>query len=102
MKVCNLIKKSHGRSEAFNVIIRRCLKFLAKVWEVEVSHIFSEINGVADGLLTYLCKCVLRRKVGYYLLHEPPHCVRGMLEADARGVTHQRWVLVVLCSKDLT
>lgn len=87
-KAYSFVKKGYRESAASNVIVRRCLELLFRDWEMELSHIFREMNEVADGL----CKLLLRRELSYHLLDEPPSSVMGLLEADSRGVTHYRWV----------
>lgn len=45
-----LVKRSDSRLGTSNVTIKKCLDLIAREWEVEVSHIHKEMNGVAGGL----------------------------------------------------
>lgn len=84
----SLIRRNHGPKGPSNPIIKKCSEFLAQDWEVNVCHIYREMNEVADGI----SKWVVKRDVGFHMLDNPPGCVTKAIQKDNQGIGRYRWV----------
>lgn len=88
----NLIKKSADDMHPLEAVLNNCRSFMEQFREIEIHHIYREINMVAESF----SKCSLGAEFGINFFEQPPPQVTAVIFDDLCSVSRSKNIVITL------